>query len=143
MTVSRPPRVRRLPLLLHAALALAPVAAAAAWQQPPPAPPPPKPVVIVLPPPPSVRFEQSMQQQQVRDQLQKNAMQEQLRQNTMEAIKRPTAADKAHSDQLDRADQAQREVYRARQRGELDRYQNAVTPRPVIHSQPAPARSGL
>ncbi len=81
-----------------------------------------------------------MRQQQVRDQLQKGQLQEQLRQHTREAIRRPSAADSAQLERLDRADRAEQGLYRSRQRSELQRYQNAVAPQPVVvHSTPAPA----
>lgn len=125
------------------ALAALPVAAGA-WQAKPsqPAPPPPRPVVIVQPPA-NTHFQQMMREQQARDQLQKNQVEEQLRERQMQAQRRPYGTDPVHAARLDQADQAQRELYRARQRDALDRYQNAVAP-PVVHSasEPASPRSG-
>ena len=142
MTVSSAAGRRAARVLLGAVMAALPTEGVLAWQQPPPPPPaPPRPVVILLPSP-GARFEQSMRQQQIRDQLQKNQAQEQLRQRTMDALRRPATAGSTGSEQLDQAELAQRALYRARQRGMLDRYQEAVAPPIVVSgSQPAPARS--
>lgn len=103
----------------------------------------PKPAPVYVPPPPAARFNASMRQQQVRDQLQKNQLEEQLRQGRMDTLKRPTANDPAHTDQLDQASRAQNQVYQARQQDLIDRYQNAATPPPSTRtSQPASSRSG-
>jgi hypothetical protein len=125
-----------------AAFALVLPAVACAWQAQPPRPATPPPV-IVLQPPANSRFQQVVREHEVRDQLQKNQLEEQLRQNRMDAARRPYVANPVHAARLDQADQAQREMYRARQQDLLDRYQNAVTP-PVVHSDraPAPSRSG-
>ena len=124
-------------------LALALPAVAYAWQSKPPQPAPPRPVVIVQPPA-NARFQAAVREQQVRDQLQKNQVEEQLRQGQASAIRRPYASDPTQAARLDRADQAQRDLYRARQQDLLDRYQSAVAP-PVVHSaqsHPASAHSG-
>jgi hypothetical protein len=125
-----------------AALMLALPAIACAWQAAPSRPAASRPVVIVQPPA-NTRFQQAVREQQVRDQLQKNQLEEQLRQGQTQAVRRPYAADPVHAARLDQADQAQRELYRARQQDLLDRYQSAVAP-PVVHTsgQPASARSG-
>jgi hypothetical protein len=127
--------------LLPTAFALALPAVAWAWQAQPPRPVAPRPV-IVLQPPANARFQQAVREHEVRDQLQKNQLEEQLRQNQMDTARRPYAADPIHAARLDQADQAQRELYQARQQDLLDRYQSAVAP-PVVHSQerPAPSRS--
>ena len=116
------------------ALGLSPLAAALQV-----APTPPRPVVIVQPPANS-RFQQTMREQQVRDQAQKNQVEEQLRQTRSEMARQPFANDPVRAVRLDQADQAQRELYRARQQDLLDRYQSAVAP-PVVHPQNAPASS--
>jgi hypothetical protein len=117
---------------------------AGAWQAKPgqPTAPPPRPVVIVQPPA-DARFQQTVREQQVRDQLQKNQIEEQLRERQMQALRRPYATDPVQAARLDQADQAQRELYRARQQDALDRYQSTVAPS-VVHpaSKPASARSG-
>lgn len=104
-----------------------------------PAPPP----VVVVQPPANLRFQQTLRQQEVSDQLRKSQVEEQLRQNQAATSRRPYATDAAHAARLDQADQAQRELYRARQQDLLDRYQSAVAP-PVVHSsgkEPAKAAS--
>jgi hypothetical protein len=128
--------------LCVAALAAAAPIVACAWQATPAQPAPPRPVIIV-PPPAGARFQQAVREQQVRDQLQKNQLEEQLRQRQMQALRRPYAADPVPAARLDQADEAQRELYRARQQDVLDRYQSTVAP-PVVHTggEPASPRSG-
>src|SRR5690242_788248 len=128
--------------LWPAVLALALPVLADAWQAQPPRPAAPPPVIVVQPPA-NARFQQVVREHEVRDQLQKNQLEEQLRQNQMDAARRPYAANPIHAARLDQADQAQRELYRARQQDLLDRYQSAVAP-PVVHPDkgPAPSRSG-
>ena len=118
------------------AFALAVPAVACAWQSQPA---PPRAVIIVQPPA-NTRFQQTVRENQVRDQLQKNQVEEQLRQNRVDTLRRPQAANTLHAARLDQADQGQRELYRARQQDLLDRYQSAVAP-PVVHSGKAPASS--
>ena len=103
----------------------------------------PKPAPVYVPPPPAARFNAATRQQQVRDQLQKNQLEEQLRQGSMDTLKRPTANDPTHTDQLDQASRAQNQRYRSRQQDLIDRYQDAATPPPPTRaSQPASSRSG-
>lgn len=134
-TPGAPPR--RWPIAV--ALLLLP-AAACAWQVAPA--PRPRPVIVVQPPA-NARFQQTMREQQVRDQLRKNQLEEQLRQNQADAMGRPHVAQPVHAARLLQADQAQRELYRVRQQDLLDRYQSAVAP-PVVHADrlPAAASSG-
>lgn len=118
------------------AFALVAPAAACAWQsQPAPARP-----VIVVQPPANTRFQQTVRENQVRDQLQKNQVEEQLRQGRVDTLRRPQASNTRHAARLDQGDEGQRELYRARQQDLLDRYQSAVAP-PVVHSGKAPASS--
>ena len=121
------------------AFALVLPATAGAWQAQPA---PPRPVIIVQPPA-SARFQQTVRENQLRDQLQKNQVEEQLRQTRADAMRRPYTASTVHAARLDQADQMQRDAYRARQQDLLNRYQSAVAP-PVVHSgkAPASARSG-
>lgn len=125
--------------LRSAVLVLALPAAAGAWQAQPPRPAAPPPVIVVQPPA-NARFQQVVREHEVRDQLQKSQLEEQLRQNQTDATRRPYAANPIHATRLDQADQAQRELYRARQQDLLDRYQNAVAP-PVVHPDKSPASS--
>ena len=122
--------------LWAAAFVLVLPAVAGAWQSQPA---PPRAVIIVQPVA-NARFQQTVRENQVRDQLQKNQVEEQLRQNRVDTLRRPQAANTLHAARLDQADQGQRELYRARQQDLLDRYQSAVAP-PVVHSGKAPASS--
>ena len=77
--------------LLGIAVALLPFGNAFAWQstrQPP--------VPVVIAPPPAVQFQQTVQQQQVRDQLQKSQLQQQLHQGVTDNAKRPTTRELSH-----------------------------------------------
>jgi len=127
----------RAPLRLGSlAFALALPAAAGAWQTQPA---PPRPVIVVQPPA-NARFQQVVRENQTRDLMQKNQVEEQLRQGRADAMRRPYAASTVQAARVDTADQAQRELYRARQQDLLDRYQSAVAP-PVVHPGKAPASS--
>lgn len=138
MTLKTQPSLR----FLAAGVLVALPMIAGAWQAKPSQPAPPRPVVIVQPPA-NARFQQTVREQQVRDQLQKNQVEEQLRERQMQALRRPYANDPVQAARLDQAEQAQRELYRARQQDVLDRYQSTVAP-PVAHpaSKPASPRSG-
>lgn len=125
-------------LALAGLLAMAPVLAAA-QSTPPPA----QPSMNTLQPNPGASFQQSMRQQQLRDQLQKNQLEEQLRQNNIDASRRPSASTAEQAAQQDQADRAQRAAYQAQQQAVIDRYRNAPPPPPVIKSaRPASSRSG-
>jgi len=137
MTITRPawhsPLLRT---LLAGVLALAPLGAACAWQQPGTQP-------VIRPVPPSVRFQQDAQQQHVRDELQKSQLQQQLQQSVSDNAKRPMANDARAREQLDQADQAQRDRDRARQQDLLDRERAAAElPRVVPKALPAPKQDG-
>ena len=128
--------VRKFPLkhlVLAAAIALAlpPLAAASAWQstvQP-----------ANRPVSPSVRFQQAAQQHKLSDDLQKSQLQQQLRQSVSETAKRPSAQDARTREQLDHAEQAQRDRDRAAQQDLLDRARNAQPlPRVVPKALPKP-----
>ncbi|HZY33498.1 MAG TPA: hypothetical protein VFE75_07010 [Rhodanobacter sp.] len=137
MTISRPawhsPLIRT---LLAGVLTLAPLGAACAWQQSGTQP-------VIRPVPPNVRFQQDAQQQQVRDELQKSQLQQQLQQSVSDNAKRPMANDARTREQLDQADQAQRDRDRARQQDLLDRERAAADlPRVVPQALPVPKQSG-
>ena len=125
---------------LVAACLLLPLGAAMAWQ----AVPPPRPVApLLLQPPPQVQFQQMVQQQQVRDQLQKSELQQQLQQGVSDTAKRPLTADSPLRKQTDSADQARQDRERARQRDLLQRYQDAAAaPAAPTVGAPASVRSG-
>ena len=119
------------------AVALLPFGSVCAWQstRPPPTP-------VLISPPPSVQFQQTVQQQQVRDQLQKSQLQQQLHQGVTDNAKRPGTRDTRSQQQFDQTDQAQRERYRANQQDLLDRQPDASTlPRVIPQSRPAQASS--
>lgn len=140
MTVSRAisnPRISS--VLALGLIACAPLAPAMA-QQSSPTTPTAIPVVIVAEP--AVRFQQIVQQQQTRDQLQQGELEQQLRQGVTKNASRPTAADPKVQQQLDQAAQAQIDRDRARQQDLLNRNrQTPVLPRVVPKPMPPPDAS--
>lgn len=109
-------------------------------------PPKPAPVAIPAAPPAQYQYQEVVRQQQVRDQLQKNQVEEQIRQRTSDAARRANANDPAQLRRLDQAEQARRDLYRARQQDAVDRYWYGTTPPPAPyrHAQQTPpaSRSG-
>lgn len=134
MTNTRMKRFRLVLLpLLGGAIALASGGSALAWQSSKPQ--------LVVPPPSNTQFQQTVQQQQVRDQLQKSQLQQQLHQSVSDMAKHPASSDTSLQKQLRQADQAQAERDRAAQQDQIDRYQGqAALPR--VLPQPASASSG-
>ena len=122
-------------LLLTAAMAFVPLGTVAAWQsttQP-----------VIRPVPPSVQFQQQAQQQKARDDLQQSQQQQQLHQGVSDTAKRPAANDQRTQQQLDSAQQAQRERDRAAQQDLLNRAQDTQPlPRVVPKAMPPAAQSG-
>lgn len=138
MTISSPAEnfLRR---LLFGMIGCVPAAIAVAQAAPPPRPAP----VVIVAPPPAQQFQQTVQQQQLRDQLQQRQLEQQLHQDVSDTSKRPLAGHPRTLRQLDQADRAQQERERASQQDLLDRYRNAASlPRVVPTPLPAPARSG-
>lgn len=132
-------RHSRLAFLRHALggglLALALPGMAGAWQATPPP--------VIRPVPASVQYQQTMQQQQTRDQLQKSQLEQQLHQSVSDNAKRPSANDARVQRQLDQADQAQRDRDRAYQQDLLDRERAAADlPRVVPQALPASKQNG-
>lgn len=122
--------------LLIGALALAPLGVACAWQSS--TQPAIKPVQSS-----SLQFQQTAQQQQTRDQLQKSQLEQQLHQGVADNAKRPTASDPRSQQQLNDADRVQRDRDRANQQDLLDRERDApALPRVVPKDLPAPSHSG-
>lgn len=122
--------------LLIGALALAPLGVACAWQSS--TQPAIKPVQSS-----SLQFQQTAQQQQTRDQLQKSQLEQQLHQGVADNAKRPTASDPRSQQQLNDADRVQRDRDRANQQDLLDRERDApALPRVVPKELPAPSHSG-
>lgn len=90
-----------------------------------------------------MQFEQTVQQQQVRDQLQQSQLEQQLRQSVSDNAKRPSANDPRMLQQLDQADRAQRDRDRAAQQDAIDRYRDRATlPRVIPNDTPTSSRSG-
>lgn len=120
---------------LWLSLALAPVGVACAWQsgtQP-----------VIRPVSPSVQFQQAAQQQKAQADLQQSQLQQQLHQSVSDTAKRPSATDPRTIDQLDKAQQAQRERDRAAQQDLLNRERDASSlPRVVPKELPQSAQSG-
>lgn len=108
-------------ILLAGTLALLPLGVACAWQSAQAQ---------------AARFQQTVQQQQTRDQLQKSQQQQQLQQNVSDNAKLPLANNAQAQQQIEQAD-------RATQQDLLNRQQNAADlPRVVPQTQPAPASGG-
>jgi len=124
--------------LTASVLAVAATGAAWARQTQPPAPPtpPPRPVLI-QPTAAQQRFRQAVQQSQVRDQLRKSEVEHQLRQEAIERTRRPalnrpaSSSSTANDAQVDKAEQALDQLYRAQQRDRVQRYSDALLPQPV------------
>jgi hypothetical protein len=133
--------------LTASVLAVAATGAAWARQNQPPTPPP-RPVLI-QPTAAQQRFRQAVQQSQVRDQLRKSEVEHQLRQEAIERTRRPAASRPASSSstandaQVDKAEQALDQLYRAQQRDRVQRYSDALLPQPVpqVSEGSVPARS--
>lgn len=124
-----------------AASVLAIAASVPAWarQTRPTAPPPPRPVLI-QPTAAQQRFRQAVQQNQVRDQLRKSEVEHQLRQESIERTRHPASSSSTANDsQVDKAQQAQDQLYQARQRDRVQRYSEALLPQPVPQATRASA----
>lgn len=81
-------------------------------------------------PPANARFQQTVRQQQVSDQLQKAQQQEQQRQNVANMAQQPLAQGSAARRQQAQADQAQRDRANASQQDLVNQYRDASTPPP-------------
>jgi hypothetical protein len=128
-------------VLLACALAGVPIGVACA------VPPPvlPAPQVLVALPPPGAAFQQTVQQQQLRDQLQQSQLQQQLHQDVSNISKRPFAGNPQTLQQIDQASQMQQQRDRASQQNLLDSYRAAAAlPQgaPVLLQRPATVHSG-
>ena len=133
MTNTRVDSFRRVLVpMLGGAIMLASSGSALAWQTKP---------QLVVPPPSNTQFQQTVQQQQVRDQLQNSQLQQQLHQSVSDMAKRPASSDTNLQKQLRQADQAQAQRDRAAQQDQVDRYQSQAT-LPRVVPQPLPATAG-
>ncbi len=104
---------------LFGALALMPFGATCAWQvhqQP-----------VIRPVSSGATFQQTVQQQHTRDQLQKSQLQQQLRQDVSDNARRPLAKNSRAQQQADQADRAQRDRDRASRQSLIDRDRDAAT----------------
>lgn len=101
-------------------------------------PPPGKAVAPVLvTAPPDYRFQQAVQQQKVRDQVQQSQLEQQLRQGVSSNASRPTVGDLKVQQQLQQAQQAQLNSDQARQQSLIDQYrQTPILPRVVPKAMP-------
>lgn len=102
-------------------------------QQTKPAAPAPRPVLI-QPTASQQRFRQAVQQSQVRDQLQKSQVEHQIRQQAIELGRTKPGSATPNDDQIDKAKQAQDQLYDAQQRDRVQRYSDAVMAQPVPQS---------
>ncbi|MGA0587726.1 hypothetical protein ACO2Q2_11435 [Dyella sp. KRB-257] len=125
-----------------AASVLAIVACAPAWaRQTRPTTSPPRPVLI-QPTAAQQRFRQAVQQSQVRDQLQKGRVEQLIRQESIERTRRPASSgSNANDAQVDKAQQAQDQIYQAQQRDRVQRYSDALLPQPVPQATKANDKS--
>ena len=81
-------------------------------------------------PPAAARFQQTVRQQQVSDQLQKSQQQEQQRQNVANMAQQPLPQGSAARRQQAQADQAQQDRANASQQDLVNQYRDATMPPP-------------
>jgi flagellar biosynthesis GTPase FlhF len=141
MTITRLDRCnRRIRLLVFGMLAMPALGAVCSAQSRPATN---RPAPVVIRSVPSARFQQSAQQQHVRDQWQKSQQQEKLRQSVSDNAKRPSQDNTQAQQQIEQADRARQDRAHAAQQDMIDRQRNNnELPRVVPRSHPAPARSG-
>lgn len=77
-------------------------------------------------PPPAVQFQQTMQQRQVSDQLQKSQQQAQQQQNVSNVAGKALQQGSTAQQSLQQADRAQQAASAAQQRDAVDRYRAAA-----------------
>lgn len=93
--------------------------------------------VVIQPSASQQRFRQAVRQSQVSDQLRKNQVENNLRQQSIELTRRPADGSDPNDRQVDSAQTAQDRLYQARQRDQMQRYNEALMPQPVPQPQPA------
>lgn len=124
--------------LLTGLLAFVFAGSVCAWQSTPPTIQPAQPIAIA--PPPEVRFQQVVQQQKARDQLQQSLLEQQLHRDVSTNARRPTTA-AAKAQQQAQAQQAPLERNPVRQQDLIDHYrQTPVLPRVVPKDLPPPGQ---
>lgn len=107
----------------------------------PPTPPPPQRMVLI-PPPAAIQFQQSMQQQQIRDQLQQRQLESDLHRSVTEQTMRALDASSRNRIQLGQAEQAQSARDRAAEQSLANQYWGVGATQAPSRLQPAKARSG-
>ncbi|MEW5320088.1 MAG: hypothetical protein WDW38_011189 [Sanguina aurantia] len=97
------------------------------------------PRAVILAPSSNARFQQTVQQQQVRDNLQKAQVEAQNRQAVSANSRLPHANNPQMQDQIDKSDAAQQAIERSRQQDMINQYQAAPVPqgRVVVPQKPA------
>lgn len=108
---------------------------------PAPATPPAQPLILV-PPPAAIQFQQSVQQQQLRDLLQQRQLESDLHRGVSEQARRALGPASPNRAQLDMAGQAQRARDQAAQQALVDQYWGTASLPPPASVVPAKARSG-
>lgn len=104
---------------------------------------PPRPVArpVIIGPSSNARFQQTVQQQQARDSLQKAQVEAQNRQGVSNMSQRPHANNAQMQNQINQADAAQQNIERARQQDIINRYQATPVPQGrVVVPQPPPSK---
>jgi hypothetical protein len=131
--------------LLALAVAMAPIGIALGAPQTKPAPPA-RPVqrTVIVQPSANARFQQTVQQQQVRDQLQKAQVEQQNRQVVSDNSRRPHDNNPPLQQQIDQSSAAQQRIEQARQQDMINRYQATPPPagRVVVPQNANPKPSG-
>jgi hypothetical protein len=100
-----------------------------------------RPAPMVLLPPPAVQFQQTAQQQQLRDQLQKSQLQLLLQRSVSDTAKRSLPLAAPTRQQMDQADAAHQDRQRAAQQDLLNRLLHTDISPPVWQLEPARSRS--
>lgn len=131
-------QARRAVAIALCALGLAWFDPGLAQQIPPPATPPPPQPLILVPPPAAIQFQQSVQQQQLRDQMQQRQLESDLRRGVTERARQPLDPASRNRAQLDQAAQAQQARDWAAQQALVNQYWGIPAPQVAV---PAPARS--
>lgn len=94
--------------------------------------------VLIQPTGAQQRFRQAVQQSQVSDQLQKAQVEHQLTQRTLESTRSKPGSTTSNDEQVDKAKQAQDQLYNAQQRDRVQRYSDALMAQPVPQPTPQP-----
>lgn len=111
--------------------------------------PPPRPVTrsVIVQPSANARFQQTVQRQQVQDQLQKSQVEQQNRQAVRDNSRLPHTSNPQMQQQIDQSNAAQQRIDQAQQQDMINRYQATPPPTgqvvvPVKNPPPKPAGGG-